>query len=54
MDEHAHPLTYDQALGQRCWAHLRDVVDGKVYVHELKGSDDLLQASYQELLGLNV
>lgn len=54
VDEDARSLTYDKAVGQRCWAHLRDAVDGSVYVYELKSSGDLLQVHYLALLGLNV
>lgn len=54
VDEHARPVTFGEAMGQRCWARLRDAQDGKEYVHELKGSGDLLQPNYQELLGLIV
>ncbi len=54
VNEKAHPVTFEEALDARCWAHLRDAADGKVYVHELPGSRDLLEARYQQLLGLNV
>lgn len=54
VDEHAQPLAFEEALDERCWAHVRDAADGKVYVHELNDSRDLLQPNYQELLGLNV
>jgi hypothetical protein len=54
VDEHARPVTFDESLDERCWAHLRDAADGQVFVHELKGSRELLQPNYLELLGLNV
>jgi hypothetical protein len=54
VDEAGQPSSFLDMLDQRCWAHLRDAQDGKVYVHELKGSRDLLASNYQELLGLDV
>ncbi|MDJ0367313.1 hypothetical protein QMK33_19365 [Hymenobacter sp. H14-R3] len=54
VDEQARPVALLDVLDARTWAHLTDAADGCVYVHELRGSRDLLQASYQELLGLNV
>jgi hypothetical protein len=52
VDEYAQPLAFQDALHQRCWAHLRDAQDGQVYVHELRGSQELLAPRYQELLGV--
>jgi hypothetical protein len=54
VDEHARPVALLGALDQRVWAHLRDAVDGQVYVHELSGSRELLNARYLDLLGINV
>lgn len=52
VDEHARPLALATSLDTRCWAHLRDVADGQVYVHELAGSRELLGARYLEMLGV--
>ncbi|MFC7669328.1 hypothetical protein ACFQT0_19670 [Hymenobacter humi] len=34
VDENGGRLSLLEACGLRCWAHLRDSEDGKVYVHE--------------------
>ena len=54
VDEEGQPLGLLTALDHRCWAHLTDAQDGKVYVHELPGSRDLAQVRYLDLLGINV
>ncbi len=55
VNEDAYPITFEEALDARCWAHLKDARDGEVYVQELRhGSRELLQARYLDLLGANV
>lgn len=55
VNEDARPVTFDESLDARCWAHLKDARDGEVYVHELQhGSRELLQARYLDLLGAKV
>lgn len=56
VDEHAHPVAVLDALAldQHTWAHLRDAVDGQMYVHELPGSRELLEPRYLDMLQANV
>ncbi|GAB3334201.1 hypothetical protein GCM10027511_42940 [Hymenobacter humi] len=54
VDENGGRLSLLEACGLRCWAHLRDSEDGKVYVHELAGSGELLQPRYLEMLGVRI
>lgn len=54
VDAHGHPLALLAALDHRCWAHMRDAQDGKVYVHEVTGSRELTAPRYLELMDLNI
>lgn len=55
VNEDAHPVSFEEALNARCWAHLKSASDGEVYVHELtRGSQELLKARYLDLLGASV
>ena len=51
VDEHARPLHIKDCLDQHCWAHLRDIKDGKIYVHEIPGSRELTKPRYLVMLG---
>jgi hypothetical protein len=50
VDEHAQPLAFEEALDQRCWAHLRDADNGHVHVQELKSSRELLRPQLLAML----
>jgi hypothetical protein len=55
VNENGHPVAFDDVLDARCWAHLKDAHDGKVYVQELhRGSRELLSPQYLEMIGLKV
>lgn len=55
VNEDAHPVTFEEMLDARCWAHLKAVKDSQVYVQELpRGSRELLKTRYLDLLGVNV
>jgi hypothetical protein len=56
VDEYAQPVEVADALAlnQHCWAHLRDAVDGQIYVHELSGGCELLEVRYLDMLVANV
>ena len=54
VDVDGKPLAIVEAVGLRCWAHLRDAQDGQVFVQELQSSRELLEPRYLELLGINV
>lgn len=55
VNEDACPVTFEEMLDTRCWAHLKNARDGQVYVQELwRGSRELLKPRYLDVLGLNV
>jgi hypothetical protein len=52
VDEDAQPVSLAGSYDTPVWAHLRDAVDGQVYVHALAGSRELQAPRYLTMLGL--